>query len=569
LATLPPIPAPIGLDRPLAWSAGTRCGRYEILFAIASGGMAQVYAARLAGEGGFERLVAIKRMLPDLTEDDAFVQMFLDEGRIAATIDSPNVVSTLDLARGGDGEPYLVLELVVGASLVQLMRGAARAATAIPIDVVVEIIAQSAGGLHDAHEAKNAQGAHLEIVHRDISPQNILVDVRGRARITDFGIARAVERATRTDTGQVKGKYSYFAPEQLTAKSYDRRIDVWALGVVAWELLAGRRLFGGRSTPETLDAVVGEAIPRLHELREGVPEPLSRVIARALERDPAARWTTAQAFQRALREAHPGADVETVAAFVRARAGESVGRLEAEIRAASGDSSVFPAPAPATVAFRHEAPVEGAQAAGTEASARSPGILLHTPTGHPARDSVEFLSPTPAETSAPMSRAILALAVVGALGLVGAAMAFFLRGGAPTEPAPMLAEPAPPSLPPADQAAPARPALAPAAAAPPEEVGSPDVAPGADGSRGVASSTPEPILPPLATGTDAPEAPRARPTRTSPTAPGAPASAAVPAAAETPRQAASAASTAEPATEVPRTPRRLHSLDEFDQQVAP
>ena len=563
---LPPTPAPPGLARPLAWSAGTRCGRYEILFAIASGGMAQVYAARLAGEGGFQRLVAIKRMLPDLTEDDAFVQMFLDEGRIAATIDSPNVVSTLDLARGGDGEPYLVLELVVGASLVQLMRGAARAATAIPIDVVVEIIAQSAGGLHDAHEAKNAQGAHLEIVHRDISPQNILVDVRGRARITDFGIARAVERATRTDTGQVKGKYSYFAPEQLTAKSYDRRIDVWALGVVAWELLAGRRLFGGRSTPETLDAVVGEPIPLLHELREGVPEPLSRVIARALERDPAARWTTAQAFQRALREAHPGADVETVAAFVRARAGESVGRLEAEIRAASGESSVVTAPAHVEVHL--DAPAEGAQAAGTAASARSPGLLLHTPTGHPARDSLELISPTTTATSAPMSRAILALAVVGALGLVVAAVAL-LRGRATTEPAPILAEPAPPSSPPADQAAPARPALAPAAAAPPEEVGSPDVAPGADGSLGVASSTPELVLPPVATGSDAPTSPRARPTRTSPTAPGAPGSAAVPGAAETPRQAAPAASTAEPATEVPRTPRRLHSLDEFDQQVAP
>ena len=323
--------------QPLAWSAGTRCGRYEVLFPIAAGGMAQVYAARLVGEAGFARLVAIKRMLPNLTEEDAFVAMFLDEGRIAASIDSAHVVSTLDLARAESGEPYMVMELVIGASLAQLARGAGQP---IPIDVAVDVSAQAAGGLQDAHEARTPLGVPLEIVHRDVSPQNVLVDVGGRARLSDFGIARAVERATRTETGQLKGKFGYVAPEQIDGASYGREVDIWSLGIVAWEVIAGRRLFGGRAPTETLSAIANEVIPRLDSVRSDVSPELAAVIARALERDPAARWPSALAFQRALRLVQPPADPQQVGALVRTYARETVERLEGQLRSASGERAL-------------------------------------------------------------------------------------------------------------------------------------------------------------------------------------------------------------------------------------
>jgi serine/threonine-protein kinase len=302
--------------------------------------MAQVYAARLVGEAGFARLVAIKRMLPNLTEEDAFVAMFLDEGRIAAAIDSAHVVSTLDLARAESGEPYMVMELVIGASLAQLARGLGRAGQPIPIDVAVDVIAQAAGGLQDAHEARTPLGVPLEIVHRDVSPQNVLVDVGGRARLSDFGIARAVERATRTETGQLKGKFGYVAPEQIDGASYGREVDIWSLGIVAWEVIAGRRLFGGRAPTETLSAIANEVIPRLDSVRSDVSPELAAVIARALERDPAARWPSALAFQRALRLVQPPADPQQVGALVRTYARETVERLEGQLRSASGERAL-------------------------------------------------------------------------------------------------------------------------------------------------------------------------------------------------------------------------------------
>jgi len=180
-------------------------GRYQTLFRIAAGGMAEVYAARALGEAGFQKLVALKRMLPHLTDDDRFVTMFMDEGKLAANIESPNVVSTLDLGRADDGSLYLVMELVVGTTLSTLLRNTAKAGESVPPPVACEIIAQAAQGLHDAHEARTPYGAPLQLVHRDVSPQNILVGVDGRIRITDFGVARAVLRRTKTSTGSSRG----------------------------------------------------------------------------------------------------------------------------------------------------------------------------------------------------------------------------------------------------------------------------------------------------------------------------------------------------------------------------
>ncbi|MDQ3036231.1 MAG: serine/threonine protein kinase, partial [Myxococcota bacterium] len=276
-------------------------GRYEPLFRIASGGMAEVYAARVRGEAGFEKLVALKRMLPHLCDDERFVTMFLDEGRLAANISSPHVVSTLDLGRASDQSLYLVMELVIGATLHSLARNAIKTTAAVPVPIAIEVIAQAARGLHDAHEARTPLGEPLGIVHRDVSPQNILVGVDGRVRITDFGVARAMLRHTKTTTGELKGKFGYFSPEQCADVRVDRRSDVFSLGIVGWEILAGRRLFHAENPLAILEQVANAPIPDVRSIRPEVTPALAAIIARALDRDPGRRWATAGELERAIR----------------------------------------------------------------------------------------------------------------------------------------------------------------------------------------------------------------------------------------------------------------------------
>jgi len=210
----------------------THFGPYEIVARVAAGGMAEVFAARSRDLAGIEKLVAIKRLLPHLVDEQRFVEMFLDEARIAANIHSPHCVETLDLGRADDGLPYLVMELVVGAPLSRL---AGRVGGPWPVEMAAVLLAEAAEGLHDAHEARDANGTELHIVHRDVSPQNVLVGIDGRVRIADFGVARAVMRITKTKTGQIKGKLGYFSPEQAMGTAMDRRSDVFSLGIVAWE----------------------------------------------------------------------------------------------------------------------------------------------------------------------------------------------------------------------------------------------------------------------------------------------------------------------------------------------
>jgi len=271
-------------------------GRYQPVFRIAAGGMAEVYGARVVGESGFTRWVALKRILPELADDASLVQMFLDEARLAGQISSPNVVTTHDLGRASDGSPYLVMDLVVGATLSNLLGGAQRGGGFIPVPIVVEILAQAALGLHDAHEASSPDGQPLRIVHRDVSPRNILVGIDGRARILDFGIAQGELRATRTAVGEIKGTHAYFSPEQAALAPVDLRSDIYSLGVVAWEALAGRRLFG--ATPSL---VVRDVPPRLESVRAEVSEPLATVVARALEVDRARRYASAEELATELR----------------------------------------------------------------------------------------------------------------------------------------------------------------------------------------------------------------------------------------------------------------------------
>ncbi len=324
-----------------------RFGRYETLFRIAGGGMAEVYAARALGEGGFQKLVALKRMRPELAEDARFVTMFLDEGRVAANIASPNVVSTLDLGRAEDRSLYLVMELVKGVSLQQLVTETKLRGTTIPLPIAVDIIAQAAAGLHDAHEARSPGGEPLSIVHRDCSPHNILIDVGGQVKITDFGIAKAMERQTQSHAGEMKGKLCYLSAEQARGQPVDRRADVFILGIVAWEVLAGQLLFDADHPVEALAKVTSMPIPPVDSINPAVSRDLAAAVAQALERDPDQRFGTAAAFGNALANAMGGRPPPRaqIGAFVREHGGPALRYLQQSIREALGKPDSVPPPA--------------------------------------------------------------------------------------------------------------------------------------------------------------------------------------------------------------------------------
>jgi serine/threonine-protein kinase len=313
-------------------------GRYEPLFRVASGGMAEVFAARIRGEAGFQRLVAVKRMLPHLAADEHFVQMFLDEAKLAVHVASPHVVQTLDLGRAADGALFIAMELVVGCSLAAILRELRVGGRRVPPRIALEILAQAAQGLDAAHEAVTPTGEALDIVHRDVSPQNILIGVDGRTRVADFGVARAMMRRSSTATGELKGKIAYFSPEQASGQPIDRRADVFALGCVAFEVLAGRRLFSGADALQILAQVKEGPIPPLHELDEAIPYAASAAVARALARPLDARWPTAGAFAVALRgaaeELGPRASSREIAAWVGEAGGEPLAHMRAQVERA-------------------------------------------------------------------------------------------------------------------------------------------------------------------------------------------------------------------------------------------
>jgi serine/threonine protein kinase len=276
-------------------------GPYEPLFRIGAGGMGEVYAARRTGFRSAE-IVAVKRLFPHLVEDRRFVDMLLDEARITRAVTSAHVVRVLDMGQANDGAPYLVMELIAGANLAQLSHGGRLP----PIGAVAEWVAQAAEGLHAAHEARGPDGEPLGLVHRDVSPENILIGADGSARISDFGVAYAQERIQQTTAqGRVKGKLAYMSPEQTHAQRVDRRSDVFSLGIVAWEGLTGEFLFEGTSAPEVIANVREAPITPPHHKRAEMSRELSLAVLKALERDPAQRYQTALAFAEALRAATP------------------------------------------------------------------------------------------------------------------------------------------------------------------------------------------------------------------------------------------------------------------------
>src|ERR1700733_1570494 len=267
-------------------------GRYVLFGELAAGGMATVHFGRLNGPVGFSRTVAIKRLHPQFAKDPEFVTMFLDEARLAGRIRHPNVVPTLDVV-ATEGEIFLVMEYVQGESLSRLARALRVRQVVIPPDIAATILVGTLHGLHAAHEAKDEHGQPLDIVHRDVSPQNILLGTDGVPRVLDFGVAKAAGRLQTTREGQIKGKVSYMAPEQLHGGDVTRQTDIYAAAVVLWETLVGRRLFEGDNEAMVLIKAIEGRVPPASTLVRGLSPAYDRVIERGIARDPAERWGTA------------------------------------------------------------------------------------------------------------------------------------------------------------------------------------------------------------------------------------------------------------------------------------
>ena len=282
-----------------------RVGRYEILAEIAKGGMATVYLARAQGMAGFERLFAAKILHAHLASEQSFVHMLLDEARLAAAIRHPNVVGIVDIVESSRG-PVLVMEFVDGPSLRDIQRAVDGA---LPLAVVLRIMLDALAGLHAAHQLVDGAGRHMKLVHRDVSPHNIVVDVEGVTRLTDFGIAHAAERLQATATITLKGKLGYVAPDQVLNLPVDARSDVYSAGVVLWEALTGVRLHQGKHDAAVLASIMKGTLPRPSEVRPNVPSSIDEVCMRALAKDRDQRLLSAAAMASALQAAADAAEV--------------------------------------------------------------------------------------------------------------------------------------------------------------------------------------------------------------------------------------------------------------------
>jgi serine/threonine-protein kinase len=270
-------------------------GRYELVERLAEGGMGEIFLARQVGAGSFEKLVVIKRLLPELEAREPFRSMFLEEARLTARLSHSNVCEVYELGEDA-GQCFLAMQYLEGAPLGRLLETSLPVTAVERIRLLVGIIQQACEGLHHAHELRGADGQPLCVVHRDVSPSNVFVTAEGVAKVLDFGIAKARDSQHRTDTGMVKGKYAYMSPEQVRGEALDRRSDVFALGILALEAVSGRHPFLRGSDPLTAMAILNEEAPRADQAGSAVPAALADVIARALAKAPPDRFPTARAF---------------------------------------------------------------------------------------------------------------------------------------------------------------------------------------------------------------------------------------------------------------------------------
>jgi serine/threonine-protein kinase len=459
-----------------------RVGRYELLMPIGVGGMATVFLARMEGVGGFEREVALKLMHAHLRLETRFTQDLLHEARIAARIRHPNVVPVIDVGDDPFGA-FLVMDYVEGDTIAQLLRLLRAEGRALPLGLALRIVIDALAGLHAVHEQKDDEGELYGLVHRDFSPQNILVGVDGVTRLTDFGIAKSTNRDLATRTGIVKGKLGYMSPEQARGRALDRRCDVWAAGVVAWELVTGQRLLPPGDDMDRLMQLVNEDRPRARSVRADVPRALDDALAQALARDVNARLGSADELRRLLIEAQAPADPAELAALA---AGVLGPKLEDRKRRAQEVSKLRIRMTKLVTAGIES--VSLATHSSHEIASADKRDEPTTPLAQHEATVVQVVEPAPR----PRRRLQNIVVALGAIGLAAFAVERVLATQAPREePAPReVAVPSEPSLAPQATAAPSvvveEPAASvepPAKVAPPARTRSPRAAPAPEPAR--------------------------------------------------------------------------------------
>jgi serine/threonine-protein kinase len=415
-------------------------GRYELRGELASGGMATVHLARQLGAAGFARIVAVKRLHVCLARDPELVAMFLDEARLVGRIRHPNVVQTLDVVQETNEESgtelFIVMEYVHGDSLVRLLNAARKAGQSVPLKIASATAVGMLHGLHEAHEAKSEAGEPLGIVHRDVSPHNVLVGIDGVARVLDFGVAKAQERmSSSTEDGRVKGKLAYMAPEQIAGETtVDRRTDIYAAAIVFWEILTGKRLFHGPNDAATVKLVLDANVDAPSTLNPEVPAELDDVVLKALAKDPDRRYATAADFAQAIAEVVPPATASELGAWVRKTAQEDL-ELKTKLIAAIESRGIAKSKSEAAKSLEA---VGKTQVVTDAPTSPERSVLQKTqPMPQPAapgtltRTVVMVSSPPPPLPLAPATenRASLlvgAAAAAGALLVVGGLVAFFV-----------------------------------------------------------------------------------------------------------------------------------------------
>jgi eukaryotic-like serine/threonine-protein kinase len=423
-------------------------GRYELLMPIAAGGMAMVWAARLKGTRGFQKIVAVKTMLPKLSEDDQFEKMFLDEASLASKVRHPNAVEILDLGEQ-DGVLFLAMEWIDGVPLNQLMK-AAKKNGGVPTTVAIRIVMQASAGLHAAHELTD-KGKSIGLVHRDISPQNILVTYDGVAKVVDFGVAKATALGDgATQAGQLKGKVSYMAPEQVRGEPIDRRADVFAMGIVLYALTTGKHPFRKESEGATLFAITApEPVIPPRKFVPDYPQALQDVLLKALEKNRDQRYASASELLKALDKALPpasrGSD-EEVGAFVLGLFEEQRKQSQATLADALERAD------------KHQlSSKSGAKFAETTLSGQS-GVSALSTVGVAASlaPPKPSLSDIDAAFAGRDGKRFVKLAVIGGVCVVGALLAvLFMQGGAKQAEPPAAGKATPPAVAAAPAAAPA------------------------------------------------------------------------------------------------------------------
>jgi serine/threonine-protein kinase len=485
--------------------AGRRLGRYEVLARLASGGMAGVYVARALGVAGFERLFAVKVLHPHLAHEQEFITMFLDEARLAARIRHPNVVPTIDISDTQDAGYYLVMDYIEGDHFGALLQKAYKLGTRLPTSIALRVAVDTLDGLAAAHNLTDENGRRINLVHRDISPHNIMVSTDGVARITDFGVAKAEVRLSTTRQGQFKGKLAYMSPEHASTGECDQRSDLFSVAIILWESLTGRRLFRAENQAATLNKICIEPIPMPSSVDPALA-PFDEVLERGLARDPAQRYQTAEEFAEAIEERAETlgglANPRSVAKLVREYAAEKIERDRELIRVAIAEISAAGGGDPIPLA---SAPMSSDVSLSPAPYAQAPS--MHAP-------PIEL--PVPVAMEAAQSRNWQPWLIAGVLVVVGVLALTLFSKEEPKHPAPAPAVTQPSAAVPTEPAAPAAPAIEPAAptaapsegasaAAPSEGEAAPaEAAP----SEGSATRTPTAARPEAPRESSRPRAPR-------------------------------------------------------------